>query len=157
MGILPREEFDASVEYYSYEKPGNRVLMFPTVPLNWKMSGVNNSVLEQLLETAQNCDEDCCLTKMTQALHRFGGDRVAANDDIALMLAECEMISNLPVRKRQGKVLPHAHEHDAHEHVVWNFSLTLDIQQIKILDVVPMLLDIVQQVGKDKGQSGKIL
>jgi anti-sigma regulatory factor (Ser/Thr protein kinase) len=40
--------------------------------------------------------------------------------------------------------------------VLWQFALTLTMHQIKKLDVVPLLLDMVQQIEKDKERSGEI-
>lgn len=151
MGILTRQEFDASIEYYSYDQPGQSVLMFSDGVIELENEQGEQFGLARLLKALQTPAANLRMEILRQALNKFSGNRVAATDDIALMLAQCEITSNLPVRKREGKVLALGLEH-----IVWHFSLALDIQQIKKLDVVPLLLDIVQQVGKEKAQSGKI-
>jgi anti-sigma regulatory factor (Ser/Thr protein kinase) len=81
----------------------------------------------------------------------LNSEEVNGNDDIALIVAKCESGENLfelkspsiqkSLQPKEGKV-------------VWQFSLVLTAYQIQRTDVAPLLLDVVQQIEKDK-EKGK--
>jgi anti-sigma regulatory factor (Ser/Thr protein kinase) len=109
--------------------------------------------LERLLEVVHVSDTAERWEQTIQAIERYCGDKSIGNDDIALMMVQCE--SGESITKR--KVNPEQQGQEQSEgKAVWQFVLTLTMRQIKKLDVVPLLLDIVQQIEKDKERGGEI-
>lgn len=150
MGILPQQDFDASVEYFSYGGDGYSVLMFSDGVIELENEQGEPFGPERLISAVQAGVAPTRLQNLVDALKAHSAEKIGASDDIAIVLAQCEVMGKLPVRST-GKQLSHGNEL-----IVWKFVLTLDVQQIKKLDVVPLLLDIVQQIGKEHEQSGKV-
>lgn len=150
MGILPQQDFDASVEYFSYDGEGYSVLMFSDGAIELENELGELFGMERLIGAAQTGVAQTRMQNIVDALNAHCTEKICASDDIAIVLAQCEVTGKLAMRPKgrqlqQGKEL-----------IVWQFVLTLDIRQIKQLDVVPLLLDIVQQVGKEHKQSGTV-
>jgi anti-sigma regulatory factor (Ser/Thr protein kinase) len=153
MGILSPEQFDASVEYYSYEGTGKSLVMFSDGVIELENEKREQFGLERLLEVVHVSDTAERWEQTIQAIERYCGDKSIGNDDIALMMVQCE--SGESITKR--KVNPEQQGQEQSEgKAVWQFVLTLTMRQIKKLDVVPLLLDIVQQIEKDKERGGEI-
>ncbi len=153
MGILPPEQFDASVEYFSYDEKEYSLLMFSDGVIELENGSGEQLGLTRLLTAARAADAAARWQSITSAIETYCGDKIRDNDDIALMLAQCEFRGRIAKRD----ALP---EQQSQEQglgaVVWQFALTLTMSQIKKLDVVPLLLDIVQQIEKDKERGGEI-
>lgn len=153
MGILPPEQFDSSVEYFSYDEKDCSVLMFSDGAIELENDRGEQFGLDRMLSAVQATDADNRLKNIYKAIETHCGNRNCGNDDIALMIAQCESREKLSERES----LPERRFEDRHQgNIVWQFTLTLDMSQIKQLDVVPMLLDIVQQIERDKGRGGEI-
>ncbi|TAJ79865.1 MAG: PAS domain S-box protein [Gallionellaceae bacterium] len=153
MGILPPHQFDASVEYFSYDDNEYSVLMFSDGVVELENEKGEQFGLRHLLEAARVADAATRWQNINSAIKVYCGDKLSANDDIALMLAQCEFRGKVAPR---GALPERQTREPAPGKVVWQFALTLAMHQIKKLDVVPLLLDIVQQIEKDKERGGEI-
>lgn len=153
MGILPPVEFDASVEYFSYDENEYSLLMFSDGVIELENAGGEPFGLQRLLHAAQTSDASRRWQNITAAVEAYCGSQISGRDDIALMMAQCEF-------RGKGSGRESSPEQQALEpgqgKIVWQFALTLDMDQIKKLDVVPLLLDIVQQIEQDKERAGEI-
>lgn len=150
MGILGSGEFDASVEYFSYNDPGYSILMFSDGVIELEDERGEQFGMARLTEAAHNGDAATRFPNLIRTLKDYCGNR-PPSDDLALILASCEMVREVPAPENTGQPAT-----TGTEQVVWQFALTLDIVQIKKLDVVLLLLDIVQQIEKEQESSGKI-
>lgn len=154
MGILSADQFDASVEYYSYNDDNYSLLMFSDGALEFENERGEQFGLQRLLDAAGTADVSSRWQNMVAAIEAHGGKNMAVNDDIAMMMAQ--------LKSYGSKASPHATRPEPHTlaqaggKVVWQFVLTLDMVQLKKLDVVPLLLDIVQQIEKDKERGAEI-
>jgi CheY-like chemotaxis protein len=153
MGILPQEQFDASVEYFSYGGDGYSLLMFSDGAIELENAGGEPFGLPRLLSAAERTDPESRLLGMTEALDRYCGPGVSNHDDITLLMAGCEVRG-----KFGGEEVAHRHAVHApgEAKIGWQFSLTLEIEQLKRLDVVPSLLDILRQIETDSEHSGDL-
>lgn len=153
MGILPPEQFDASVEYFSYDDSECSLLMFSDGVMELENAGGEQFGLQRLLTAAQTPDASTRWQNITGAVEAYCGNQLSGRDDIALMMAQCEF-------RGKGSRREASPEQQAQEQgegkVVWQFALTLAMDQIKKLDVVPLLLDLVQQIEQDKERAGEI-
>jgi anti-sigma regulatory factor (Ser/Thr protein kinase) len=91
--------------------------------------------------------------RISEAITSYCGNSMCNDDDISLMMAQCEFRGKVSQREPQIQ-LPV--QEQVQGMVVWQFALTLAMHQLKKLDVVPLLLDIVQQIEKDKERGGEI-
>lgn len=154
MGILPPEQFDASVEYFSYDDNEYSLLMFSDGVTELKDESGKQFGLQRLLDSALVSDAKARWQNIIQAIESYCGNKVPDNDDIALMLAQFKFHGKRSSRQKGAAKVPVEKQDD--DKVVWQFALTLTIDQIKKLDVVPLLLDIVQQIEKDRERGGEI-
>lgn len=150
LGILATHEFDASVEHFSYNAPGYNILMFSDGVIELENERGEQFGTTRLIEAAHNRDAATRFQTLIQTLKDYCGSR-HPGDDLALILADCEITRKVAAQQYIGREVI-----TGQEQVVWQFALTLDILQIKKLDVVPLLLDIVQQIEKGQENSGKI-
>jgi len=153
MGILPPEQFDASVEYYSYEGGGKSLVMFSDGVIELENGDREQFGLARLLQVVHVSDMRVRWERTIQAIEQYCGAKSSGNDDIALMMVQCESGESFTKRKVNSE-LPGQEQIEGN--AVWQFVLTLTMQQIKKLDVVPLLLDIVQQIEKDKERGSEI-
>jgi len=153
MGILPPDKFDSSVEYFSYENNGSSLVMFSDGVIELENESGEQFGMERLLEAVNVTDISARWERTISELGEYCGNKTKSNDDLALMMAQCESGGNFTRRKlitdQQAQV-------KIEGNVVWQFALTLTMHQIKTLDVVPLLLDVVQQIEKDEERSGEI-
>lgn len=154
MGILPPEQFDPSVEYFSYDNNEYSLLMFSDGIIELKNEHGEHFGMQRLLDAARITDVNERWQNIINSVGSYCGQKVSNNDDIALMMAQFKFHGKKSSRKKDvAKSLPQEQDEGS---VVWQFALTLAMHQIKKLDVVPLLLDIVQQIEKDKGRGGEI-
>ena len=153
MGILPPAQFDASVEYFSYDDNEYSLLLFSDGVTELENESGEQFGRQRLLAAAATADAATRWQNITSAIEAYCGVNVSGNDDIALMMAQCEFHGKA---SRHELVLQRQAQEQVPGKVVWQFALTLAMDQIKKLDVVPLLLDIVQQIEKDKERGGEI-
>jgi anti-sigma regulatory factor (Ser/Thr protein kinase) len=153
MGILPPELFDASVEYYSYDGNEKSLVMFSDGVIEMENAEGKLFGEERLLEVVRADDDIRRWNQTILEIESYSGDNANANDDIALMMVRCESGPNYTL----NKVLPKIQTEEINDgNVVWQFELMLTMQQIKKLNLVPLLLEIVQMVEKNSKLSGDI-
>ncbi len=154
MGILSPDQFDASVEYYSYEDDRYSLLMYSDGVTDLKNADGEQFGLQRLLESAQEVNAEQRWQNILHAIADHADNSAGLNhDDIAIMSAQFKYHGLKPPRKESSPQPVHAIELGTS---VWQFALTLDIEQIRKLDVVPLLLDIVQQIERDRERGGEI-
>ncbi len=153
MGILPPEEFDASVEYFSYENKDASLVMFSDGVIELENENGERFGLERLQEVLRVADAKTGWARIVRELEGYGGGKTSGSDDIALMMAQCEAGEKRTLRKPAQE---QQSEVQTEGSVAWQFAMTLGIHQLQTLDVVPLLLDIVQQIEKDKERGGEI-
>ncbi len=153
MGILPPELFDDSVEYFSYDDGEHSLLMFSDGVIELENAAGEPFGLPRLLSVASSAETAGRWNRVVGALTEYCGARTSNHDDIALMMARCELrglVAGMEVaQKKQMRGLEQGK-------IGWQFALTLEMEQLRQLDVVPLLLDIVQQIEKGLGQDSQI-
>jgi PAS domain S-box-containing protein len=156
MGILPPDQFDASVEYYSYNDDNYSLLMLSDGAIESENERGEKFGLQRLLNAAQSEDAAVRWQNMVGQIEAHCGKNSSGNDDIAMMMAQFKFYGRKSSRRvvtqdALAQPLP-----QVTGKVVWQFALTLHMSQLKKLDVVPLLLDIVQQIEKDKERGAEI-
>jgi PAS domain S-box-containing protein len=151
LGILPPELFDESVEYYAYEGNSQKLVMFSDGLNELKLESGDQFEVDHLFNSIQEFEPFTNWDQLIEKIEQLNSEEVNGNDDIALIVAKCESGENLfelkspsiqkSLQPKEGKV-------------VWQFSLVLTAYQIQRTDVAPLLLDVVQQIEKDK-EKGK--
>jgi len=153
MGIVPPEQFDASVEYFSFDDDNQyNLLMFSDGVIELKNTYGEQFGLQRLLDSALSADIDLRWEGIVKQVDDYRVNQVYSNDDVAMMLVRFDRQGRKVSRPSTKSSLKASDDGS----VVWQFDLTLAISQIKKLDVVPLLLDIVQQIEKDNERGGEI-
>ncbi len=153
MGILPPEQFDASVEYYTYEGNDSNLVMFSDGVIEMENAEGERFGVEKLSQVIRAEDAITSWNQTVREIESYCGDNAIAKDDIALMMVRCESGPKFLMNKVQPKVQT---EGKIDGNVVWKFELMLTMTQIKKLNMVPLLLEIVQMVEIDSKLSGDI-
>ena len=153
MGILPPEQFDDSVEYFSYDDDEHSLMMFSDGVIELENAAGEAFGFQRLLSAADLADASVRMAGITGAIKEYCGARTVNHDDIALILARCEWRGKLTGQDVTQK--SHVCEQGQGK-VGWQFALTLEMAQLRQLDVVPLLLDIVQQIENDQERGGEI-
>lgn len=150
MGILPDEQFDATVECYSnHDKDDCCMLMFSDGVIELENMNGEQLNLDHLLQVARLSPAAERWKSLIAAIEEFSAGKQTANDDIALMMVRCLQVQEQLQRqgqdqgRRQGQF-------------VWQFALSLSAQQLKELDVVPLLLDMIVQIDRNKVCSSEL-
>ena len=153
MGILPPDQFDATVEYFSCENNGSSLVMFSDGVIELENESGEQFGMERLLQAVCVADKETRWDRTIQEIGDYCGSKTSGNDDIAVLMAQCEIGGELTRRKLNSD---QQSQDQIEGNVVWQFALALTMHQIKKLDVLPLLLDIVQQIEKDKERGGEI-
>ncbi|HZW26065.1 MAG TPA: SpoIIE family protein phosphatase [Gallionella sp.] len=153
MGILPPEQFDSSLEYFSYDDDAHSLLMFSDGVLEQENASGEAFGLARLLSAAESADRDARWQAMIGAIERHCGAGTFSHDDITLMMAHCELHGRFT---GECVTRPHGLLASGGGTIGWQFALTLEMAQLRHLDVVPLLLGILQQIETDKKRSGEI-
>jgi len=151
MGILPDEQFDATVEYYSnHDKDDCCLLMFSDGVIELKNLNGEQFDLERLLHVTCSSPASERWRNLIAAIEEFSVGKPAL-DDIAMMMVRCLQVQ----RQVQGQWQWQG-QGQGQGQLVWQFALSLNTQQIKKLDVVPLLLDMILQIERNKEHRGEI-
>jgi PAS domain S-box-containing protein len=153
MGILPPEQFDSSIEYFSNSKCGNSLVMFSDGVVELENENGEQFGLAKLMESMHVADETKRWEQTIHAIESFCGSKTSGADDMALMVAECEVVDAVSDRKLNAEQQINKQIEGS---VIWQFSMTLTMQQLQKLDVVPLFLDIVSQVEKGEELGGEL-
>lgn len=153
LGILPTEQFDATVEHYSCHSDDCGLLMFSKGVAELKNMNGEQFNLEQLLQTIRSSELPECWQKTKSTIEEFSDGNALLHDDIAIMMVQCDK-----EQKQEPDALLGAAQKpvSGSGQVAWQFSLSLAMPQIKNMDVVPLLLDVVNQIENDSKRGGEI-
>lgn len=155
LGILPNDEFDATVEHYSCHDGDCALFMFSKGVIELENRNGEQFGLERLLREARSSAALDRWQSMRDAIEKFPDGRAATHDDIAIMMVQCLPEKEQEQKQKQVQEREINLEQGQGE-VAWQFSLSLTMRQIKSLDVVPLLLDVVNQIESDSKRGGEI-
>lgn len=151
LGVLDSDKFDAGLEYYNLAGRPGHLLLCSDGATEIKVG--DDQMLGQcgLLREAQQSSAVPLFDRVVGAIenHLAGQPPV---DDIALIMVDCQpvvtleppypilMVKELDIEPKECCGYGRAEVHE------WEVSLLLKVQQLKHLDVVPFLLDVVRQI-----------
>jgi CheY-like chemotaxis protein len=149
LGILSPEQFDDSVEYFSYDDE-HCLMMFSDGVIELENAAGEPFGLAQLLSVAARAEQTARMAAIARTIKEYCGARTFNRDDIALVTARCELRGQFPGQTLTQKSIDRG---QGQGKIGWQFALTLEMAQLRQLEVVPLLLDIVQQIelGKERG------
>ncbi|MBI3903643.1 MAG: fused response regulator/phosphatase [Nitrosomonadales bacterium] len=154
MGVLKADEFDDEVEHCHYGEQGCQLLLCSDGAVDIADAASMADGMGRLLQAAQAVDAPAArLSAMVGMLEaRLAGK--PAFDDIALILIDCPQESEtVPIPAQPvhsgaeslGAIA--AQEQDEHQaKTEWQFALTLTAPQLRQIDAVPLLLNLVNQI-----------
>ena len=153
LGILPSEQFDATVEHYSCNNDDCSLLMFSKGVVELENRSGKQFGLERLLRAARSSAPPDRWHSVKAAIEEFSAGKVSVHDDIAIMMVQCEKVQEqeLELEQAQEQV-----QGQAQGQTSWQFSLSLSMPQIKSMDVVPLLLEVINQIENDSKRKGEI-
>jgi len=171
LGILPADQFDATVEHYSCLEENCGLLLFSKGVIELENQSGERFGLERLLQAAHSSAFPDRWQNMKAAIDEFSAVRVSANDDIAMMMVQCvqepkqapgQEPKQAPGQEpkqapgQEQKQAPGQEQKQLQGQAAWQFSLSLSMPQIKNMDVVPLLLDVINQVENDSKRKSEI-
>lgn len=158
MGILTDEQFDATVECYSnHDQDDCCLLMLSDGVIELKNTGGEQFDLERLLQITSTSPASGRWKSLIAAIEEFSSGKQSAQDDIAMMMVRCLQVQRQAQRQgrrkggRQGQ-----NGGRRQEQLVWQFALSLSTRHLKKLDVVPLLLDMILQIERNKEHRGEL-
>lgn len=151
LGILPAEQFDATVEHYACTNDGCSLFMFSKGVVELENQNGEQFGMERLIQAACSAAPSDCWQNMKAAVERFSSGRVSVNDDIAMMMVQCEQ-ELVPEQVQEQEPV----QEQKQGQTAWQFSLSLSMPQIKSMDVVPLLLEVVNQIENDNKRKSEI-
>jgi DNA-binding response OmpR family regulator/anti-sigma regulatory factor (Ser/Thr protein kinase) len=165
LGVLDVNEFDETVTSFHYGKRNCQLLLFSDGALGGVDSGDTGNGMAQFMEVARAVEAPRRLHSMVDLLDRtLAGKR--PHDDIALVLVDCpaEAAEVLAVA---GEAHADARVPDAiagretngqAAKAEWQLELAFSAPQLRQVDIVPMLTQIVNQIECESLQaaSGKL-
>lgn len=153
LGILPPSEFDATLENYSFEGIKCSLLMFSDGVIEMEDMQGEQFGLDRLLRAAHVPDGVGDLgswQNILAATTLFAEGRATAGDDMALMLVRCERM-----QIEQETALPTTQSRQCSA-TLWQFSLSLQVRQLRKMEVLPLLLDLVHRMEMSKERAGDL-
>ena len=155
LGILPTDQFDSTVEHYSCLEDNCSLLLFSKGVIELENPHGEQFGLKRLLQAARSSAFSDRWQNMKAAIDDFSVGRVSVNDDIAMMMVQCVQEQKLMPEQEQKQV-PEQEQKRLQGRTAWQFSLSLSMPQIKNMDVVPLLLDVVNQIENDSKRKSEI-
>jgi len=163
LGILPPYKFDDMVTYCRYDNSQCQVLMCSDGAINNASSGGLESGMAHLLQVAQTENQSDWLSAMVKILPNQLANR-CAHDDIALILLDCpadeveefnslaQVTASMPSENSQPSkvMLNQVYTGDS---IDWRFDLTLTAPQLRQIDILPMLLNVVKHIEQTEAQA----
>ena len=153
LGILPPSEFDATMESFSFEGIKCSLLMFTDGVIELEDAHGKQFGLENLLRAARVPGGGGGLQtwqSVLAATEKFAEGRLVANDDMALMLVRC---GHMQQERAVQMQLAYGGRRSI---TLWRFSLSLQIQQLRNVDVAPLLMDLVHRIEMSKERAGEL-
>jgi DNA-binding response OmpR family regulator len=166
LGVLDAEEFDDAVTSYHYGNRNCQLLLCSDGALSGVDFADTQSGMAQFLEVALRVDAQHRLPSMVELLERnLAGKR--PSDDIALILLDCPAkTAQVPVAEafdaRADMRVPDAVAARLPDRQAakaeWQLELVLTAPQLRQVDIVPMLTQIVNQIECEglQGASGRL-
>lgn len=148
LGVLPANEFDAGVEYFSYNEMQARVFLCSDGATELCMNAGQHIDHAELIKKLGNGSAqqmmDGLLDEYDKVLQGY-----SPPDDIAVIVLDCPPPDS--VKPQLGALRVHPNDAtpgsiDSPATTVWQFSSTLSAPQLKHLDVIPFLLNITAQI-----------
>jgi two-component system, HptB-dependent secretion and biofilm response regulator len=156
LGILPNKQFDDTLEYFiNADDDDCSLLMFSDGLTDMKNMQGETFSLDQLLDSLIPVPASERWQNLRASVDQFSAGLQSAGDDISIVMAKCQSM-HVQVQE-QGKVGETGKtQAQGAGRLVWQFVLSLSVEQIKKLEVVPFLLEIIQQIDKDGRYKGRI-
>jgi anti-sigma regulatory factor (Ser/Thr protein kinase) len=167
LGILNPNHFDDEVKTYHYGNNRCQILLCSDGAVDSADSSNMEVGMAHLLQAARTGNVAERLPGMVRMLEQqLAGKQ--AHDDIALILVDCPAVDtealSVPV---QMELMAHdenfmgtfaqQEQGELSAKVEWQFALTLTAPQLRQADIVPLLLQIINQIELgDPGLSGKL-
>jgi len=144
LGIVSKAEFDSQTELLQFNGDGQLVLFSDGAveAINIEGTQFDRAALLRTLHAVPPADRMAHLQKtLTDHLHG-----TSSQDDISIAIIDC--ISELPPQNAgKTKITSIAHPIT---NAGWRVQLTLTAQELKYVDVVPMLLELVQRFHSEQ-------
>lgn len=167
LGILTTDQFDATIEHYSCLDDNCSLLLFSKGVIELENPSGEQFGLKRLLQAASSSAFPDRWQNLKAAIDEFSVGRMSANDDIAMMMVQCvqEHRQEQERGQRQEQEREQRQEQEREQEreqrqeqgqSAWQFSLSLSMQQIKNMDVVPLLLEVVNQIENDNKHKSEI-
>ena len=155
LGILPAEQFDATVEHYTCISDNCSLLMFSKGTIELENQDGEPFGLERLLQAARSVAPADRWQNIKAAVDEFHTGKV--NDDIAMMMVQCEQgLEQEQVQHQEQEQVQNLEQKQFQGQTAWQFFLSLSMQQIKNMDVVPLLLEVINQIENDNKRKSEI-
>jgi len=167
LGILNPNHFDDEVTHYHYGNHRCQLLLCSDGAVDSADGGSMEIGMSHLLQVARTESMAERLPAMVRMLERqLAGKQ--SHDDIALILVDCpaEKMVELPIpeqselMRREANLVSAAvarEQHEQVEKIEWQMALTLTAPQLRQADIVPLLLQVVNQIELEgPGLSGKL-
>lgn len=156
LGILPDEQFDDSVEYYfNHDRDDCCVLMFSDGVVELKKPNGKPLDRERLLQVTCTSPASVRWKSLLATIEEFSDGNQSVHDDIAMMMVRCLHVQRPGQRQSQSQGESQG-QGQGQGDIAWQFALSLSTQHMKKLDVVPLLLDMILQIERDKTHRGEI-
>lgn len=150
LGVVPPEQFDTSVEYYSYADRAARLLMCSDGATEMSISEGNNLGHAGLLEGSLHATAPRLFERMVEVIEGYLPE-AGPQDDIALILVECpvdtENVALPEPQQNNMRAVEAGCKYGKSGEYIWEFSVTLTVDQLRRMDVVPFLINITGQVN----------
>lgn len=153
LGVVPPDQFDTALEYYSYADGAARLLMCSDGATEMRISEGKNLGHSGLLEGCRQANSVQLFDRMAEVIEGYLPEE-GPDDDIALILVECpvgtdnlavpefvQMPTHIPINGTTSCEYGRNGEH------LWELAVTLTAAQLRRMDVVPFLINITGQIN----------
>lgn len=151
LGIIGDSLFDASVETWQWQEPG-QVYLFSDGLIEAENAAGEAYGLERLLDVLQTTPSEQRFDAALEDVKTFLGD-VHAHDDVSLTAITCrartvQYDTNEPTKRKKSKQ-PQAPQQ-------WQLNLALEAADLKSYDAMPLLITWLGQMQLSRKQMGEI-
>lgn len=156
LGVLAPEEFDASLEYFNYEGKQGHLMMCSDGATEINMGDGEALGHSGLLLGARQSSAGQVFSKIEEVIEdQLGG--ASPVDDIALIMVDCMDVAEIKAAEMSDDNDAAVEtfeffDSDNSGQFSWGLSVTLTAAQLKHLDVVPFILNVIGQI--DGGNAG---
>lgn len=147
LGVRDDATFDDTVEQHAFSR-GEQLVMVSDGLLSAASPAGTTFGLRGLFDTLTGLPRSQRRAELIATVEAHLDGRVPA-DDIALVLVDCEKAAAL-------KAAPQTSQARMHQAGNWSFMLQLDANELRHLDVVPLLLGVTSQFPLTRERSGEL-